>query len=554
MPDLAQLLSDATSAGWIEWVRCEADERAVLDGCWFDIAAAERVRTFFRKFLRHSKGQWAHQPFELLDWQWQQIVAPLIGWKRADGTRRFRRGYIEVPKKNGKSTLFSGLSLYLLAGDGEQGAEVYSAAVDRDQASIVYNEAANMVEASPALASRLGVVRSTKRITFLKTRSFYKALSADVPAKEGLNAHAVLIDELHAQRTRELWDTLRYAGASREQPLHLSVTTAGFDRLSICWEQHEYAEHVLSGLIQDSAFFAFIAAAAQDDDWTDPSVWQKANPSFDITLSADQFAEDCKEAQQSPAKENSFRRYRLNQWTEQDVRWLSMEKWDACAGTLPDWSGKMCWAGLDLSSTQDITALVLVFRDENHYYALAYFWVPEDRARQRAKRDRVPYDQWINDGLIEATPGAVIDYERIRAKINELGKQYNILEIAIDRWNATQLATQLTDDGFEVVAFGQGYASMNWPTKKLEEVVLAARLSHGANPVLRWMAGNVSIETDAADNWKPSKKKSRERIDGIVALIMALDRASRQEEFTSVYDKRGPLFITVSDEWVEAGT
>jgi phage terminase large subunit-like protein len=192
-------LADARAEGWIDWVRCEADERAVLEGCRFDIRAAERVRTLFRQFLRHSKGQWAGQPFELLDWQWDRIVAPLFGWKRADGTRRFRRGYIEVPKKNGKSTLFSGLSLYLLAGDGEPGAEVYSAAVDRDQASIVYNEAANMVEASPALTSRLNVIRSTKRITFHKTRSFYKALSADVPAKEGLNAHAVLVDELHAQ-------------------------------------------------------------------------------------------------------------------------------------------------------------------------------------------------------------------------------------------------------------------------------------------------------------------------------------------------------------------
>jgi phage terminase large subunit-like protein len=553
MPDLAQKLADACRAGGLEWIRGEADERAVLEGCWFDVAAAERVRTFFHRFLRHSKGQWAGQSFTLLDWQWSDIVAPLFGWKRADGTRRFRRGYIEVPKKNGKSTLFSGLSLYLLAGDNEPGAEVYSAAVDRDQASIVYNEAANMVESSPILASRLRVVRSTKRIVFEKLRSFYRALSADVPAKEGLNANAVLIDELHAQKNRELWDTLRYAGASRRQPLHLAVTTAGFDRLSICWEQHVYAEQVLSGLIQDPAFFGYISAAGAEDDWTDPGVWKQANPSFGITINEDQFAEDCREAQEPPAKENSFRRYRLNQWTEQDVRWLNMDKWDACAAPPGELNGCVCWAGLDLSSTQDITALVLVFREQDVYSALAFFWVPEEGARQRERRDRVPYGQWIREEYIEATPGEVIDYDRIRAKINELGKQYQILEIAIDRWNATQLATQLTDDGFEVVPFGQGYASMNWPTKKLEEVMLAGRLQHGANPVLRWMAGNVSIETDAVDNWKPSKKKSRERIDGIVALIMGLDRASRQEEFTSVYDKRGALFLTMSDEWEEAG-
>jgi phage terminase large subunit-like protein len=535
MADLAQKLVDAREGGWMEWIRSEADERAVLDGCWFDLKAAERVRTFFRQFLRHSKGQWAGKPFELLDWQWRDIVAPLFGWKRADGTRRFRRGYIEVPKKNGKSTLFSGLSLYLLAGDGEQGAEIYSAAVDRDQASIVYTEAANMVEASPALSSRLGVVRSTKRITFLKTRSFYKALSADVPAKEGLNAHAVLIDELHAQRSRELWDTLRYAGASREQPLHLSVTTAGFDRLSICWEQHQYAEHVLSGQIEDSAFFPYISAAAQDDDWTDPEVWQQANPSFGITLSADQFAEDCREAQESPAKENSFRRYRLNQWTEQDVRWINMAKWDACGEITADLDKKECFGGLDLSSTTDLTAFVLVFPADGWFDVLAWFWVPEEGAKRRERRDRVPYSQWIRDEYIEATPGEAIDYDRIRQKVKELGEQYFIRSIAIDRWNATQLSTQLDGDGFEIVAFGQGFASMNWPTKKLEEIVLSGRLRHGGNPVLRWMAGNASLETDAADNWKPSKKKSRERIDGIVALIMGLERASTQSPHYSFY-------------------
>ncbi|QDU44315.1 Phage Terminase [Symmachiella dynata] len=528
-----------------DWIRTSADERAVADGCWFDLHAAERVRTFFRKFLRHSKGQWAGQPFDLLEWQWQEVVAPLFGWKRPDGTRRFRRGYIEVPKKNGKSTLFSGLSLYLLVGDNEPGAEIYSAAVDRDQASIVYGEAAHMVDESPDLSRRLKVVRSTKRIVYHRTRSFYKALSADVPAKEGLNAHAVLIDELHAQRTRDLWDTLRYAGASRRQPLQLAITTAGYDRHSICWEQHDYALKVLDGTIEDTSFFPFVAAANDEADWTDPNVWRTANPSFGITINADQFAEDCTEAQESPAKENSFRRYRLNQWTEQDVRWLSMDKWDACGTPLENLRGRVCFGGLDLSSTTDVSALVLVFpdEDEGRFDVLPYFWVPEEGARKRERRDRVPYVQWIRDDHMEATSGEVVDYDVIRRRINELNEQFEIREIAIDRWNATQLATQLEGDGFEMVAFGQGYASMSSPTKKLEEVVLSRKLAHAGHPVLRWMAGNVSIETDAADNWKPSKKKSVERIDGIVALIMGLDRASTQDVCTSVYDKRGILSL-----------
>lgn len=543
MTKLLQKLETARQEGWIEWVQNEADERALREGCVFDVRAAERVREFFRKFLRHSKGQWAGQSFELLDWQWKLVIGPLFGWKREDGTRRFRRGYIEVPKKNGKSCLCSGLSLYLLTGDNEPGAEVYSAAVDREQASIVFREAANMAEASPHLSSRLNVVRSTKRIVYHRKRAFYKALSADAPAQEGLNAHAVLIDELHAQRTRELWDILRYAGASRRQPLALSVTTAGYDRHSICWEQHQYAEQVRLGVIEDPAFFGFIAAADDTDDWTDPEVWKKANPSFGVTINAEQFAEDCREARESPAKENSFRRYRLNQWTEQDVRWLPMEKWDACDSPLPDLKGCECFAGLDLSSTTDISALVLVFPQEDRHAVLPFFWVPGEGAERRERKDRVPYQRWIKDNHIEATEGEVIDYDVIRRRVNELNQKYHIREIAIDRWNATQLATQLEGDGLEVIAFGQGYSSMNAPTKRLEELVLSGRLVHGDHPVLRWMAGNVSIEKDAADNWKPSKKKSMERIDGIVATIMGLARADAADEEVGAFKIGDSIFL-----------
>ena len=339
-----------------------------------------------------------------------------------------------------------------------------------------------------------------------------------------------------------MWDTLRYAGASRRQPLHLSITTAGFDRNSICWEQHDYAEQVLSGVTQDSAFFAFIAAAGPDEDWTDPAAWRKANPGFGVTVSEDQFAEDCREAQESPAKENSFRRYRLNQWVESETRWLSLEKWDACDGRIEDLVGKPCWAGLDLSSTTDLSAFVLVFPMDDRYAVLPFFWVPEEGARRRERRDRVPYQQWVKDGFIEATSGEVVDYDRIRAKINKLGESYHIRSIAIDRWNATQLASQLASDGFEITAFGQGFASMTAPTKRLEQLILARQLAHAGNPVLRWMANNVSLETDAAENWKPSKTRSRERIDGIVALIMAISSATTQPAYPrSIYEDPGNL-------------
>lgn len=524
-------------ASWEQWVRSDADQRAVSEGYWFDVGAAERVRTFFLKFLRHSKGQWAGKAFELLDWQWTDVVAPLYGWKRPDGTRRFRRGYIEVPKKNGKSSLFAGLSLYSLVADGEPGAEVYVAAVDRDQASIVYGEAANMTEISPHLSSRLRVIRSTKRIVNDRSQSVLRALSADTPSKQGLNASAVLIDELHAHKNREMFDTLRYAGAARKQPLNLCITTAGYDRHSICWEQHEYARQVLDGTIEDLSFFGYIVGAPSEADWTSREVWRAANPSWQITIDENQFADDAHEAQESAAKENSFRRYRLNQWTEQAVRWINMEKWDACSAPVVDLDGRECFGGLDLSCTTDISALVLVFPDDGRFDVLPFFWVPEDGARKRERRDKVPYGQWIRNGLIEATPGEVVDYETIHARINELGQQFNIRQIAIDRWNATQLAGQLEADGFEIVAFGQGYSSINAPTKKLEELVLSNKLAHGGHPVLRWMAGNVSIDIDAAGNWKPSKKKSIEKIDGIVALVMAVAGATSafEEPWTDEY-------------------
>ena len=382
-------------------MRLPADELAVRDGCWFDIAAATRVRTFFRQFLRHSKGEWAGQAFELQPWQWRDVVAPLFGWKRADGTRRFRNAYIEVPKKNGKSTLCAGLSLYLLIADGEAGAEVYSAAADHEQASIIYREAAAMVRASAELSGHVIPVDSTKRLTFPRGNAFYKALSSEVKTKEGMNIHALIFDELHAQRSRDLWDALTYGGASRRQPLTIAITTAGYDRHSICWEQHQYAEQVRDGVIPDWSFFPYIAAAGVDDDWTKPSVWRKANPSFGVTVNATEFAESAAEAQASPAKENTFRRYRLNIWTQQDVRWLRLKDWDACDGELDldEIEGEECYAGLDLSSKTDLTCLGLVFpRDDGRLIVRPRFWCPLDNARERSRRDRVPYMLWADQG------------------------------------------------------------------------------------------------------------------------------------------------------------
>lgn len=511
-----------------EMVQSPADQRAVAEGCYFDIQAALRVRRFLAGFLRHSKGEWAGQPFELLDWQWREIVRPLFGWRRADGTRRFRRVGIWIPKKNGKSTLCSALALYLLIADGEAGAEVYSAAADREQAAIVYREAASMVKASPELTSRIEVLDAAKSLRFASQRATYKALSAESSTKEGLNIHGLIFDELHAQRSRDLWDCLAYGGAARRQPLSVSISTAGYDRDSIGYEQYRYAKGVLEGTIEDSAFFAYVAEAGEGDDWTDPAVWRRANPSFGITVKADQFEADFREARVSPAKENAFRRYRLNQWTEQSTRWLALDRWDACAAPVDPESlrGQPCYAGLDLASTTDLASLVLLFPDgEGGYDVLPYFWAPEEACKRREKMNKARIDAWARQGYLALTPGDVIDYDRIRARIAELAEIYAIREVAIDRWNATQLATQLQGEGLSVIAFGQGFASMSAPTKELEKLVLAKQIRHGGHPVLRWNASNVAVKQDAAGNLKPDKERSGEKIDGIVSLVMALGRA-----------------------------
>lgn len=499
----------------------------MASGCTFKPARAQHVRDFFQKFLRHSKGQWAGKSFELLDWQWNDVIAPLYGWERENGTRRYRKGYIEIPKKNGKSALGSGLSLYMLVGDNEPGAEVYNAAADRDQASIVFTEAANMVEASPALSKRLEVIRSRKQISHRLEKAWYRALSADVPTKEGLNIHFLLFDELHAQRTRDLWDTLIYGGAARRQPLFLSITTAGYDKESICYEQHNYAQSILDGRVNDWSFFAFIAAADVDDDWREEATWRKANPSYGVTIAEDDFRESCREAQESPAKENAFRRYRLDQWTEQDVRAIPMDQWNAAKLEFdPDWlKGEPCWAGLDLASTQDVTALVLCFEHDDRYIWLPFFWVPENAAKDRERRNKTRFDQWIRTGAMMKTPGDMTDYNFIRQKLNELRDVYDIREVAYDPWNGRQLAIDLVEqDGFNMVEFRQGYPSMTEPTKQLLGMLASGKLAHPDNPCLNWMAGNFAVEADAAGNLKPSKKKSTEKIDGIVAGIMGMGR------------------------------
>lgn len=505
------------------------DKNGKRDGFYFDEAAADRAVSFFEVCLTHTKGEWAGQPLKLSDWQAEKIIRPLFGWKRKDGTRRYRTAYIQIPRKAGKSTLSAGIALYLLFADKEPGAEIYSAAADRDQAAIVFDMAKCMVEASESLRRRSQSFRRSMIVPSLAAS--YRVLSADANTKHGLSAHGIIFDELHAQPNRELWDVLTTSTGARRQPVTIAITTAGYDRHSICYEIYGHACKVRDGIVDDPYFLPVIYEAEADDDWTKPATWYKAHPGLGVSVKEDYFAAEAAKAQQLPSYENTFKRLLLNVWTEQDVRWLSMAAWDACAQPLPDLSGAGCFAALDLSSTTDLSALVLAFPTGSTVHLLPFFWMPAEGIRKRVERDRVPYDVWVKEGLIEATPGRVIDYDRIRARINELADRYHIREIAIDRWNATQLATQLEGDGFAMIAFGQGFASMAAPTKELEKRVLDDTLNHGNHAVLRWMASNITVEQDAAGNLKPSKAKSTERIDGIVATIMALGRVAVSDEF-----------------------
>jgi phage terminase large subunit-like protein len=505
----------------------------LADKYWFDDEAAGRAVKIFREHLHHVKGPLAGEPFDPDPWQIDEIISPLFGWKRkSDGTRRYRRAYIEIPRKNGKSTLGAGLAIIGLT-DKEQGAEVYSAAADRDQAAIIFDVAKSMVEADAELSSIIRVFR--RSMTYEAKGSSYKVLSADAPTKHGLNASMILFDELHAQPNRELWDVLTTSTGARKQPLVIAITTAGYDRHSICWEQHEYALKVRDGLIEDDSFLPVIYSVEESADWTDPKAWAAANPGLGKSITVEYLEAEAKRAAEVPAYQNTFRRLHLNQWTEQETRWLDMAVWERNGDEFSETvlEGRECFAGLDLASTTDIAALCLVFpprEDEERWKAFWRFWVPADGVAKRSQKDRVPYETWVREEWITATEGNITDYEVIRRDINELGTKFNIREIAYDRWNATQLTTQLEGDGFTMIPFGQGFASMAAPTKELLGLLTGDRMAHGTNPVAKWMASNVTVRTDPAGNQKPDKGKSTERIDGIVAEIMALGRAMIQPE------------------------
>ena len=512
----------------------------------YDKKKADRAVTFIEN-LCHTKGKCAGTPFWLLPWQ-EQLIRDIFGIVKPDGNRQFRTAFVEICKKVGKSELAAAVALYLLYADNEPSAEVYGAAADRQQASIVFDVAKQMVEMSPALMKRSKLMAATKRIVNYGNAGYYQVLSAEVGGKHGFSVSGLVFDEIHTQPNRQLYDVLTKGSSdARQNPLHFIITTAGNDRHSIAFELHTKAVDILEGRRVDPTFYPVVYGLKDDEDWEDEANWYKVNPSLGYTVDIERLRDAYREAKQNPADEITFKWLRMNMWVSSTTAWIP----DAIymRGNEPidmdALEGRDCYAGLDLSSTGDITALVLMFppRDmDEKYIVLPFFWVPEDTIPRRVKANSVPYDVWEKQGHILATEGNVIHYDFIEKFIYDLAEKYHILEIAVDRWNATQMIQNLEGEGFTIVPFGQGFSSMSAPTKEFYRLLMEGQIIHGGHPVLRWMAGNVVIDTDPAGNIKVTKAKSKEKIDGIVAAIMALDRCIRQEgQGGSVYDERGLL-------------
>ena len=521
--------------------------RFMLPTSHYDKAKADRAVKFIEN-LCHTKGKWAGKRFWLLPWQ-EQLIRDIFGIVKPDGYRRLRTAFVEICKKVGKSELAAAVALYLLYADNEPSAEVYGAAADRQQASIVFDVARQMVEMSPALLKRSKLMTATKRIVNYGNSGYYQVLSAEVGGKHGFSVSGLVFDEIHTQPNRQLYDVLTKGSSdARQNPLHFIITTAGTDRHSIAYELHTKAVDILEGRRVDPTFYPVVYGLKDDEDWEDEANWYKVNPSLGYTVDIERLRDAYREAKQNPADEVTFKWLRLNMWVSSTVAWIpdaifmkGNEEIDLAA-----LEGRDCYGGLDLSSTGDITALVLVFppRDEDEkYILLPFFWVPEETIPQRVKAASVPYDIWERQGYLLSTEGNVIHYDFIEKFINDLAEKYHIVEIAVDRWNATQMIQNLEGDGFTMVPFGQGFASMSGPTKDFYRLLMEGKIIHGGHPVLRWMAGNVVVDTDPAGNIKVTKAKSKEKIDGIVAAIMALDRCIRNqtEPQGSVYDERGLL-------------
>lgn len=494
----------------------------------------------FFDYLRHSKGKWAGDRFDLEPWQ-QFVISTVFGWYvKKTGARRFHTVYEEIPRKNGKSTKLAGIGLKLFCADDEPGAEVYSVATKRDQAKIIFNEAKRMARKSEELSGVIDIF--TNNLSMQDGACKFEPLGRDSDSMDGLNISGGLIDELHAHKTRDVWDVIETAMGSRDNYLLWAITTAGVDQESICYEVRSYAIQVLEQVIEDDSLFVFIATMDEGDDWREEITWQKANPNYGVSVSASYLKEKCQAAQKVPAKQNAFLRLHLNKWTQQVNRWLDLAMWDANGGLIreEDVKGLRCYGGLDLSSVSDMTALARVFDMGNGVIGvLMRFWVPESKLVDTHNRYRQQYETWHRLGFLSVTPGNSLDYEAIEAEIVGINDTTTFNPLHIDiQFQGHQMEQRLREQhGVDMMAMRTGMISMSPPTKELERLLLNHKVRHGNNPVLRWMADNVAVKTDHLENIMPSKASSQGKIDGIVAIIMALNGYIYAEDGQSKYEE-----------------
>ncbi len=517
-------------------------DRALDEGRYFDKKAAMRAIHFIEK-LKHTKGEWAGQRFRLEPWQ-QFVLWNIFGWKNADGTRRFRYAYIEIARKNGKTALSAGIGLYMLFADGESRPEVYSAATVKDQAKICFSDAVEIVKATD-LKNYLTPYRNS--IVYELKGGTMKPLSSDYGTHDGLNPSCGIIDEFHAHKDSGMFDVIKSAFGARRQPLMFVITTAGFNKSGACYAYRENVIKVLRGVNEDDSLFGIIYTLDDKSEWDDPKMWIKANPNLGVSLSADYLADQVKDAKNRPEAVRNVMTKNVDLWVDAERTWILDDAWQKCIGTTApaDLKGCACWGGLDLSNVSDITAYVLLFHENDRFQLLPHFWIPEEKMREKIRKENINCDKWVAEGYVTVTPGNVIDYDFVKADILRIVADYDLRTSAYDRWNSSQTIIDLQNEGMECNPFGQGYGSMSAPTKEFEKLVLTGKIEHFGNPVLRWMLASTLVKTDPAGNIKPDKEKSTQKIDGIVAAIMALGEwmTAQANDERNPYENRGLLTL-----------
>ena len=515
-------------------------DNAFDKGWYFDRKAAVRAITFIER-LKHTKGEWAGQRFRLEPWQ-QFIIWNVFGWKNADGTRRFRYAYIEIARKNGKTALSAGIGLYMLFADGEARPEVYSAATVKDQAKICFSDAVEIVKATD-LKNYLTPYRNS--IVYELKGGMMKPLSSDYGTHDGLNPSCGIIDEFHAHKDSGMFDVIKSAFGARRQPLMFIITTAGFNKNGACYAYRDNVVKVLRGVNSDDTLFGIIYTLDDQSEWDNPKMWIKSNPNLGVSLSADYLADQVTDAKNRPEAVRNVMTKNVNLWVDAEKTWILDEAWMRCCGemSVDDLAGCECWGGLDLSNISDITAYVLLFHERDRFQLLPFFWIPKEKMLEKIRKENINYDLWVCAGYVKVTEGNVIDYDFVKADILSIVSRYDLKSSAYDRWNSSQTIIDLQNEGMECNPFGQGYGSMSAPSKEFEKLVLSGRIEHFGNPVLRWMLASTVIKTDPAGNIKPDKEKSVQKIDGIVASIMALGEwmTAQAAEENDPYSKRGML-------------